>query len=371
MDFALNEEQQSVRDLAARIFGDLSDPEHLKVAEAAAERFDRGLWKALADAGLLGMAVPEGDGGAGLGLVEACVVIEEAGRAAAAVPLTAVTVTGSLPITRFGSAVLRDRWLEQIVEGNAVVVTALSEPGGDPASPSTSAKADGHDWVVTGHKSFVPAATVADAVIVPVDTDDGVALLLVDPKAEGVTVHPQETTDRRLEGDIELSGVRVAADSVLVAPGAGAGEKALQWILERASAALCVEVAGACQAALKLTATYTAERKQFDKAIATFQAVGQRAADAYIDTEAVRLTAWQAVWRLANDLPAAAEVAVAKFWADDGAQRVVHAAQHLHGGVGVDRDYPLHRYYLLVKHLALSLGGGTASLLRLGDILAG
>jgi alkylation response protein AidB-like acyl-CoA dehydrogenase len=129
-------------------------------------------------------------------------------------------------------------------------------------------------------------------------------------------------------------------------------------------------VAGACQAAVRLTAEYTTQREQFGKPIATFQAVGQRAADAYIDSEGVRLTAWQAAWRLAEELPATAEVAVAKFWADDGAQRVVHGAQHLHGGMGVDRDYPLHRYYLLTKHLALSLGGATTSLLRLGDVLA-
>ncbi len=97
---------------------------------------------------------------------------------------------------------------------------------------------------------------------------------------------------------------------------------------------------------------------------------GQRAADAYVDAEAVRLTAWQAAWRLDAGLPASAEVAVAKFWADDGAQRCVHACQHLHGGVGVDRDYPVHRYFLMIKHLALTLGGTNASLLRLGNILA-
>ena len=148
----------------------------------------------------------------------------------------------------------------------------------------------------------------------------------------------------------------VGADDFLVA-GAGRCRRACAWLLEHAEAALCLSVAGACDAAVKLTATYTTEREQFGKPIATFQAVGQRAADAFIDAEAVRLTAWQAVWRLAEGLPATSEVAVAKYWADEGAQRVVHAAQHLHGGMGVDRDYPLHRYYLLVKHLALVLGG--------------
>jgi alkylation response protein AidB-like acyl-CoA dehydrogenase len=120
-----------------------------------------------------------------------------------------------------------------------------------------------------------------------------------------------------------------------------------------------------------MTAEYTKTREQFGRPIATFQAVGQRAADAYIDTEAVRLTALQAAWRISAGLPAEAEVAIAKFWAADGGQRVVHAAQHLHGGMGVDRDYPVHRYFLWAKHLELTLGGATHQLLRLGDILAG
>jgi 3-oxocholest-4-en-26-oyl-CoA dehydrogenase beta subunit len=183
-----------------------------------------------------------------------------------------------------------------------------------------------------------------------------------------VSRQAQEATSRQIEAEIEFAGVEVGPDAVLVADADGVA--ALRWVLEHAEAAMCMTVAGACDAAVKLTATYTTEREQFGKPIATFQAVGQRAADAFIDAEAVRLTAWQAVWRLGEGLPAKSEVAVAKYWADEGAQRVVHAAQHLHGGMGVDRDYPLHRYYLLVKHQALSLGGATASLLRLGEVLA-
>ena len=127
---------------------------------------------------------------------------------------------------------------------------------------------------------------------------------------------------------------------------------------------------GVCAEALRLTAEYTKTREQFERPIATFQAVGQRAADAYIDTEAVRLTAWQAVWRLSEGLPATESVAIAKFWTAEGGQRVVHAAQHLHGGMGVDRDYPLHRYFLWAKQIELTLGGGTQHLLELGKILA-
>jgi 3-oxocholest-4-en-26-oyl-CoA dehydrogenase beta subunit len=133
---------------------------------------------------------------------------------------------------------------------------------------------------------------------------------------------------------------------------------------------LCALAIGVCEEALRMTAEYTKTREQFDRPIATFQAVGQRAADSYIDTEAIRLTAWQAAWRISEGLPAAHEAAIAKFWAAEGGQRVVHAAVHLHGGIGVDKDYPLHRYFLLAKQIELTLGGTTPQLLKLGAMLA-
>jgi 3-oxocholest-4-en-26-oyl-CoA dehydrogenase beta subunit len=141
-------------------------------------------------------------------------------------------------------------------------------------------------------------------------------------------------------------------------------------VTDHAIAALCVAEAGVSAAALALTGEYAKTREQFGKPIATFQAVGQRAADAYVDVEAIRLTAWQAAWRLSAGLPATAELATAKFWAAEGGQRVVHAAAHLHGGVGVDRDYPLHRYFLLTEQIELTLGGARQSLARLGELLA-
>ena len=165
-----------------------------------------------------------------------------------------------------------------------------------------------------------------------------------------------------------MSGVLVPADRRLGDDADGAAVIGL--VTEYATTALCVLEAGVCAAALELTAEYTKTREQFEKPIATFQAVGQRAADAYVDTEAIRLTAWQAASRLAAGLPAAPEIAVAKYWAAEGGQRVVHAASHLHGGIGVDRDYPLHRFILLTEQIELTLGGANESLRRLGRILA-
>jgi acyl-CoA dehydrogenase len=369
MDFAFTEEQDSLRQLAARILTDLSTPQRLKEVEASDDRIDRKLWAELGSAGLLGVALPESFGGAGLGFLAAAIVAEEVGRAAAAVPFTASVVLGASPIAQFGRAEQQQTWLPPAMAGDTILTAALVEPGADPWNPTLRAVRHGDGWQLDGVKTEVPVGMIADGVIVPARTEEGaVALFILDPSTAGITRAAQEATSWQIEAEMEFSGVVVGPDA-LVADGEE-GAFALTWLLERAATAYCLEVSGACQAAVKLTAEYTRQREQFGKPIATFQAVGQRAADAYIDTEGVHLTAWQAAWRLSENLPAAAEVAVAKYWADEGAQRAVHGAQHLHGGVGVDRDYPLHRYFLRVKHLALTLGGTTPSLLRLGQILA-
>ncbi|HXW33094.1 MAG TPA: acyl-CoA dehydrogenase family protein, partial [Acidimicrobiales bacterium] len=287
MDFSLTDDQQEIRDLAVRIFGDLSTHERLKEVEATEERFDRKLWGELAAAGLLGLGIPESCGGAGLGFVEACVVAEEAGRSAAAVPLVATTILGAAPIVRFGSPEQQQRWLPKVATGESVLSAGLVEPGADPWSlPTTTADRVGSGWRLRGTKVNVPAGFLADAVVVPARTEGSVSLFVVDLSAPGISVQRQETTSRFDEAEIELQDFELSPDLLLVS--GEAGTDAHTWLLERAAAAECVVQAGICEAALKLTASYTSERVQFDKPIATFQAVGQRAADAFIDTEAVR-----------------------------------------------------------------------------------
>ena len=124
------------------------------------------------------------------------------------------------------------------------------------------------------------------------------------------------------------------------------------------------------EGALRMAADYTSERQQFGRPLSTFQGVALKAADAYIDTEAMRVTLWQAAWRLTAGLDATREVMVAKWWAAEGGQRVVHITQHLHGGMGADVDYPVHRYFLWGKQIEDTLGGASAQLARLGRALA-
>lgn len=374
MDFSLTDDQRELQALATRLFDDLAGHEQLTAHEAGGAPMDRRLWTELAKAGLLGLSLPEATGGAGQGFVETAVVLEAAGCHCAPVPLSA-SVPASLAIAAFGGAAVTERWVPDAVAGSRVLTVALEEPAaagsGAPAGtvdqPATTLRRRGDAWVVDGVKSFVPWGCDADALVVSASGEEGPVLVVVPADAPGVGRQAQTATSGRPEALVTLDEVTLGADAVL--PDAQ-GNNPVHWLAERVATALCLEVAGACRAALALTAEYTARREQFGKAIATFQAVGQRAADAYVDTEAVRLTAWQAAWRLDAGLPAAEEVAIAKFWADDGAQRVVHACQHLHGGMGVDRDYPLHRTFLLVKHLATRLGGATGSLLRLGGLMA-
>jgi alkylation response protein AidB-like acyl-CoA dehydrogenase len=368
VDFSLSEEQAAVAEAAAKLFeGHLSDERRAAVA-AAGDGFDRDLWAALAGANLLGLAVPEEHGGSGLGFGEISVLLEEAGRAAAPVPLWAALVLGGLPVAEFGTPEQRERLLRPLAAGQAVVTAALVEVGTDPDRPLTTARPHGGGWILDGTKICVPAGLVASTFLVPARTGEAVGVFLVPAGAPGLSVTRQDTTTDIPEARLDLNEVPVGPADLLGPPGGGSA--VLAWLHLRATSGLCSLMAGTCQEALRMTAAYAVTRKQFDRAIATFQAVGQRAADAYVDTEAVSLTARQAAWRLSAGLPAEEEVAIAKFWAADGGQRVVHAAQHIHGGLGVDRSYPLHRYFLAAKQIELTLGGATANLLRLGALMA-
>ena len=370
MDFDLSDEQQATIDVAAKLLGDKATPDAIRSVEQADDlRFDRDLWAAMADAGLLGIAVPAEYGGAGLGVLELALVLEEVGRHTAPVPALAALALGGLPVGRWGTEQQRATLLPEVVAGTTVLTAALVEPHGDPLAPSVTARRDGDGWIVSGARTNVPAGPVADLVIVPARTGDGdIGLFLVPAEADGVTRERQDTTTGTPEARITLDGVRLGAEAAL-GPVDTEGTT-LRWLVEHATVATCAVMSGLAAEAVRITGEYTASREQFGRPIATFQAVGQRAADAYVDAQGIRLTMLQAAWRLSAGFPADREVAVAKYFASLAGQRVVHAAAHLHGGTGVDRDYPLHRYFLLAKQLELSLGGASRQLVALGGILA-
>jgi alkylation response protein AidB-like acyl-CoA dehydrogenase len=191
-------------------------------------------------------------------------------------------------------------------------------------------------------------------------------VFLVERDRAGVSVLRQQVVDRADAGLVECTDVAVTGADRLAGPGADAGE----WLRLRGTVGLVAQQLGVLERALELTSDYARERKQFDQVIGAFQAVRQRLADAYTDVEAVRLTLWQAAWCLAEGHDAAQEVATAKFWAADAGHRVAHTAVHIHGGVGIDVDHQLHRYFVAAKRGEFALGGATAQLRALGALLA-
>jgi len=358
MDFSFSDDQVALQDLAHQILTEQATHERLKSLEAVSDSvYDESLWKQLAGAGLTGIAVPEEFGGAGLGFLELAVIFDEIGRTVAPVPAVPTLVTAYVLATSAPAAVAS--LLPGVAAGDVVLTTAF----GDPAD--VTARRDGDTWVLDGERNFVPYGGIADVVVVPARSDDGVVLALLPKDTDGVTVTEQHTTNHAPQAELTLNGVRLGNDAVITDAAAVLAD------LERyATAALSMVAAGVCSEATTMTAKYTSEREQFDKKIASFQAVGQRAADAYIDAEMIRLTALQAAWRLSEGWPADEEIAIAKFWAGDGGTRVLHACQHLHGGIGVDLDYPIHRYFIWGKQLEHELGTAHRQLLKLGALLA-
>ena len=370
MDLAFSPEQEALGGLAQEILTGHVTTHRLKEIEAAPERHDRALWSELARANLLGVGIEESFGGIGGGLVELCLVLEQAGAAAAPVPLWPTLALGALPIARFGSEDQRRSLLPRVAAGEAICSGALAEPDSiDPLAPSTVAAWEGDAWRLRGAKNAVPAAHLAQRILVPARSNGGAGVFLLEPGTGGVMLHRQVATSGEATFHMDLEDAAVLEDDVLVEP--GTRPEALAWIHDVALTGLCALQVGYAERALRLTAGYVSEREQFGRPLAKFQAVQQRVADCYIDVEAMRWTMWQAAWRIDEGLPASEEVAIAKFWAADGGHRVLAAAQHLHGGIGVDLDYPLHRYTLGAKQVELALGGATRQLARLGGFLAG
>lgn len=364
MDFSLTQEQKELRALSRKILDDVAPIESLPDFEQPQDWFHQRLWTELAKAGLLGVGLPEDVGGFGGGITELAVLLEEIGRSCAPVPALCTLLMGAAPIDRFGSREQRARILPGVVTGDSILTAAIAES----AESAVTATKDGSAWRLDGRKDYVPAASLASLIVVAANTESGPGLFLVDPKAGGVSLEGQATTTGELEYIVTLDGVSVDAGGVLaVGP---EGQVALDWLIEHTLAGLCAMELGVADQALKMTAKYTAERKQFGKPIASFQAVAQRAGDAYINVECVRLATTQAVWRLANGLPAKRELAVAKFWAAEGGHYACYAAQHLHGGIGVDTDYPIHHFYLLSRRIELTLGGANTHLSLLGRHIA-
>lgn len=364
MDFTFTTEQDDAAELAAQILRDRATNERQKAVEATGTRVDTDLWRQLADAGLVSLAVPEEHGGAGLGLIELCRVLVEVGRSVAPVPL-AVHGPAAMVVAEFGSDTQCAALLPGAASGALLLTAAVAEERTQlPTRPTVLARSlGGEHWSLSGSKEIVRAGGSAAAFLVTATSEDGVGVFLVDPSADGVARVEQHTSDRDLVVRLDLTDARAE----LLGACDGAAAERLGQLLTICGAA---EQLGVTEGALALTAEYAKTREQFGRPIGTFQAVSQRLANGYIDVLGQRLTLWQAVWRLSEGLPAATEVATAKLWAADAGHALAHTTVHVHGGVGIDLDGEAHRYFTTAKRFELLFGGATEQALTIGRALA-
>ena len=233
---------------------------------------------------------------------------------------------------------------------------------GEMGEGPVQATASSDGFRLTGSRTQVSYGPVADAFLVPAETDSGTKVFLIAKDDAGVTVTALDTTGHGSVAHLELQGVE--ANRIV------GGDDVLAWLNTHGTLGRSAYQLGVLERALELTSQYAREREQFDRPIGSFQAVSSRLADGYIDIKGLRLTLTQAAWRLSEDLPADVDVSTAAFWAADAGHRVAHTTIHVHGGVGVDTDHPVHRYFLAAKQTEFAVGSATGQLLRIGRELA-
>jgi hypothetical protein len=331
MDFALEERQQAVASLAAEVLT-AEDP-----------------WKELARAGLLDVSPPDG-----LGILEVAVLLTEIGKHAPSMQALATLMTGALPLARWGHPDLRAGLLSGVASGELLLTAALREP---PAAPATAVT----DGKITGLKIGVPYADQSHLLLIParlapsdpmiMGSFDGLAtetthdhgVALVRPDAEGVRVTRTPSSSGEPEYAVQLDQAPVE--------GMLGGADCVRDLYQLAVAGACALADGAVAGALTLTRDHVASREQFGRPLAAFQAVSQQIADVYIASRTMHLAALAACWRLGEGLDAAADLEVAGYWCAEQAPRTVRLCHHLHGGIGMDATYPLHRFSSLIADL--------------------
>jgi 3-oxocholest-4-en-26-oyl-CoA dehydrogenase beta subunit len=359
MDFTSTEAAADLGGLVRTITESVCTPEHQRELDGLDERFDRDLWAKLIEADILSAASPEALGGGGFGVLEQVAVLVALGRQLAAVPYLESVVLGAGALAKFGSEALQQEWAVPAVNGEKIIAVALD---GEMGQGPVRATASGDGYRLTGSRTQVEYGPIADAFLVPAETESGSSVFLVSAGDPGVTATALDTTGHGSVGHLDLQGVE--AGRVV------GGDDVVAWLTTRVTLGRSAFQLGVLERALELTAEYAREREQFDRPIGSFQAVSSRLADNYIDVKGLRLTLTQAAWRLSEELPADIEVGTAAFWAADAGHRVAHTTVHVHGGVGIDLDHPVHRYFLAAKQTEFAVGSATGQLLRIGRELA-
>jgi acyl-CoA dehydrogenase len=369
MELVLTAEQKMISEAAVAFFkergvGRLRALRDEAREGQAAPTFSRETWREMADLGWLGLLVPEADGGLGLGLAEAALVVEAAGAKLAPEPLVGSAVYGTEALVRCGDAVQKGRWLPRLIAGEAVIAVASEEARSRGELMRCEARAEVQDGVTRlfADKREAIAGAEADVFIVTTRGEGGLACWLVERDAPGVTVTGVDRVDAFPAARVVLDGVVV--DGVKVsALGSGAAVEGLSLARERATVALAAEMLGGMAASLEMTLGYLHEREQFGVKIGTFQALRHRAARCYVELELAKSAVLAAARQC--DVPVidakskarlVQAVSLAKARCSDAYDLVTAEAIQLHGGIGVTDEHVIGFYYKRSRVAAATFG---------------
>ncbi|PJJ45119.1 alkylation response protein AidB-like acyl-CoA dehydrogenase [Glutamicibacter mysorens] len=345
MEFSLDEEQAGLTDLAAQIFSSLSTDGLYAAGEQAGAAYDEALWGQVVESGLIDALLPMGEGEPGLGMAGLALVAREQGRALGRIPFIS-TAVAALAITEFGG---HEQLLEGISSGSVRIAALQPE-----VRRRVNGTASGDGWMLDGAIELgylVPSAT---HLMVQFHTGTGQLTALIEKDRAGISVHEYRGLSRQQHAELAFTGVQLQASDLIGAEQPAGTVSA--WIRPRLLTAAAALMSGVGAEALRRTAAYTNERKQFGRAIATNQGVALRAADAFIDTETTWLSTIDAAWQLDHDGDGAEAAFGASWLAREAGFRVVHTTQHLHGGMGADLDNHIHRFFVWMRELDVLWG---------------
>lgn len=377
MDFSLNDMQEEFKKTARKFFSEKCSLLELHSFEENEEKYSEQLYQELAELGFLGLVIPEEYGGIDGSLIDLAIVVEEAGYATLPAPFFSTIAYGVLPILKYGTEEQKQNFLPKIASGEIKFSGAFSEPKVNYHYEHVSAvaKQEGNNYSLSGTKVYVPYAQAADYIVTLARTDEaqagtseGLTLFIVENNQENMEVNELNSISPEALYEVKFNDKVLPASNVLGA--AGDGYKLTEDLLERATAFQTVEMAGVLRRALDITTNYVKDRQQFNVAIGTFQAVQHRLADMLTVVEGGYLAAYQAITRLDNGNRAAKEVSVAKTWLSQEGQSVLVSAHQLHGGIGVEMDYPLQFCFRQFKKMQLLLGNAPYHVQKLAKDMA-
>ena len=352
MDFAFSGDQQLLKNAARAFLDERCTSAVVRGLWDDPRGESEAMWKDMAQLGWLGLSLPEAYGGSGLGMVETAILLDEMGRAAYPGPYLP-TVLAAHAVDSAGTTEQKNRWLPAIATGGARATTAFvdADLAWDPQSTATRAEKVGAGWRLSGAKQFVAWAHVADVLLVPARTPDGVTLFLVEPAAAGLALKPLTAIDMGTRwAALTLDGVTVGADAILGTP--GNGERLVWELLRRAAVAAAAEMLGAARRCLDMSVGYAKVREQFGQPIGSFQAIRHKCAEMLLSVENSHAAVYYAAWALdAKAEDAALAASVAKSYVSEAARHVCGEAIQVHGGIGFTWEYDLHLYMKRAKAL--------------------